>query len=302
MDFDAVDDFAADPLEIVGDRIEQVQAVQRDGDRLSVARPGEAGDEILGQGARVPGIVGVPLPFAGPAVDEIQAVLRRDPDTLAGRQEVGKVGLFPELEARKDRLGLQGAGRSRTDLVQPALEARPDGAVPIDVFEDETGGREPVVGERKHVPDVPLFVEGNADQRFPGLEPKVTSRVQCQEGTELVGVRFKRGMREVQVVQGPEVQKVEPALRGDPEPVETVLAHIADEIALKGDGGSGAESEEVVAVEPAQAPAGSRQPQETGVVLADIVDEVAGEAVLHGERAPQIVVLERALRPGGGER
>ena len=298
VDLDAVDDLAADPLEIVGDRVEQVHAVQRDGDGLPVARPREAGDEILREGTRIPGVVRVPFPFSGPAVDEIQAVLRRDPDALAGGQEIGEVGLFPELEAREDRVGLQTAGRVRADLVEPALERCPDGAVPIDIFEDEIGGRKPFVDEIEHFPDGALVIEGDADQRRSGLEPQVAGRIQRQERAKLVLERVEGGVRQVQQVQGPEVQEVQSAIRGDPEPVETVFADIADEIAPEGDGGGGAEREEVVPVEPAQAAARGGQPQEAGVVQADVVDEIAGEAVLHGEGALQVAVLEPVLGQG----
>ncbi len=241
--------------------------------------------------------MGVPFPIPGPAVDEIQAVFRRDPDALASGQEVGKVGLFPDLEARKDRFSLQAAGRPLSYLIQPPQETSPDGSVPIDVLEDEIGGREPVMGIFEDIPDEAFIVEGNADQCLPGFEPEVPRCIQRQEGTEPVAVRFQVRMREIEAVQRSEVQQVQTAFRSDPEPVETVLADIADEIALQGRAGSGAEGEQVVPVEPAQAAAGSRQPEESGVVLAYVVDKVAGEAVLHRERASQIIVLEPVLRP-----
>ena len=299
---DAVDDFAADPLEIVRDGIEQVQPVQRDGDGLPGSRPGEAGDEILGEGPRIPGIVGIPLPFPGPAVDEIQAVFRRDPETLPGRQEIGQVGLLSELEAREDRFGLQAAGGSRSNLVQPALERRPHGAVPVDILEDKIGGREPLVGEFEHVEDGAPVIEGNADQCLSGLEPEVSRRIQRQERAEPAAVWFQGGMRQRNAVQRPEVQEVQSAFRGNPQPVETVFADVADEIALEGDGGGGAEREEVVSVEPAQAAARSGQPQEAGVVQADVVDEVAGEAVLHRQGAHQVAVLEPVMGQDRTER
>ena len=109
-------------------------------------------------------------------------------------------------------------------------------------------------------------------------------------------------MRKVQTVQRSEVQQVQPAFRSDPEPAEAVFADVADEVALEGDGGGGVESEEIVSVETAQTASRGRQPQETGVVLADIVDIVAGKAVLHRERASQISVFEPVLRLGGEKR
>ena len=248
------------------------------------------------------GFVGVPFPFSGPTVDEIQAVFRRDPDALAGGQEVGEVGLFPELQAREDRVGLQTAGRARADLVEPALEPCPDGAVPVDILEDEIGGREPFVDEIEHFPDGALVIEGDADQRVSGLEPQVAGRIQRQERAQLVFERVEGGVRQARQVQGSEVQQVQPAFRGDPEPVEAVFADVADEVAFQGSAGGGAEREEVVPVEPAQAAARSGQPQEAGVVQADVVDEVAGEAVLHGEGALQVAVLEPVLGQGREER
>ena len=139
VDLDAVDYFAPDPLEVVGDRIEQVHAMKRNGDGPSVAGPGEAGDEVLGQGARIPGVVRIPLPFSGPAVDEIQTVFRRDPEPRAGGQEVGEVSLSSVFESREDRIGLQSAGGAFPDLVQAAFQTDPDGSVPVDVFENKVG-------------------------------------------------------------------------------------------------------------------------------------------------------------------